>query len=79
MAERIEMPRRVPPKLDERIDHMVQIWEEIGPDKIIENLSLKAVRDIVTARQAAKNEKLLAENAGSAALTKLRKIEEEAY
>lgn len=79
MTDRSEMPRRVPSNLDERIDRMIQVWEKIGSEKVIENLSLKAVRDIVLARQKAKNEKLLAETAGSTAQTTLRKIEEAAY
>lgn len=79
MANRTEMPRRVPPNLDERINHMIQIWEEIGSEKVFEDLSLTAVRDIVAARQTAKNEKLLADSAQSLAQTNLRQIEENAY
>ena len=73
------MPRRVPTNLDERVDHMIQIWEKIGAGEVISDLSLKAIRDKIEERQKAKDSQLMTEAADNQARTALRVHDEEIY
>ncbi len=73
------MPRRVPSDLEERVDKMIQIWERIGPDKVLGDLSLQVVRDQLTARQRAKEQQLMTASADNKARTKLRIEDEQIY
>lgn len=73
------MPRRVPSELEDRVDKMVQLWERIGPNKVVGDLSLQAVRDKITNRQRVKDQQLLTASADSDARTKLHVEDEELY
>lgn len=73
------MPRRVPSDLDERMDRMIQIWEKLGPEKVMGDLSLQIVRDKIAERQQAKDQQLLTASADSTARIKLRSEDKEVY
>ena len=79
MSMHKDMPRRVPSDLDERINRMIQLWETIGPNKEVGDLSLSIVRNKVTDRQKAKNARLLTEKADKDARTLVQTHDEEIY
>ena len=58
---------------------MLQLWETIGPNKPIGELSLKVVRDKIAERLKAKEAQLLTEKADKDARTKLQTEDEELY
>ena len=72
MSNRNTMPGRVPPDLEDRVDKMIQIWEKIGPEKVMGDLSLQAVRDKLSARQRVKDARLMAISAEKDARIQLR-------
>lgn len=73
------MPRRVPSDLDDRMDKMIQIWEKLGSEKVMGDLSLQIVRDQIADRQQAKDHQLLTDSADSAARIQLRIEDEKVY
>ena len=79
MSNRNTMPRRVPPDLEDRVDKMIQIWEKIGPEKVMGDLSLQAVRDKLSARQRVKDARLMAISAVKNARIQLRVEDKETY
>ena len=73
------MPRRVPSDIEDRVDKMIQIWERIGPEKVLGDLSLQVIREKLNSRQRAKDHQLLTASADSIARTQLHVEDEEVY